>query len=183
MCRYMHIHPCVFVYIYTTFYVYIHTCMYLSTCIHIRACIFAYTHVNTHTYIHTYIQTHANTHLHTCMHACMHAYMHTCTHTHILTSVHLSYMHACMHAYVHSSIHTYIHTGTGNKKFGGAGGVQPNDALKLASHIAACGRSVRLATRTLAIRAHNRFQAIKKVRRSDVVNPSRRHVAVVKRLC
>ncbi|CAE7251712.1 unnamed protein product [Symbiodinium microadriaticum] len=41
------------------------------------------------------------------------------------------------------------------------GGVQPNDAPELASHIAACGRSIRLAAWTMAPRAGFEIQANK----------------------
>ena len=128
-------HICIYKYVHT--YIYIHTYMYIH--------VYIYMYIYICTCIHIIIYT-LCMHKYTCIHACMHTYAHAVTYmdTYII------------HGYIHKYVHTYMHT-----HFAGAGGVQPNDAPELASHIAACGRSIRLAAWTMAPRAGFEIQANK----------------------
>lgn len=74
---------------------------YLHACMHLHACIPAYTHTHTCkcicTYPHAHTPAHPYVYTHTCMHACMHAciYMHT-------------YLHALIHTHACSSVHGFM---------------------------------------------------------------------------
>lgn len=81
-------------------YIHIHTCIYMQTQIHIC------THMHTQVHPHMHAYTHT---VHIYMYACTHAYMHIHRHTHLRVHTHIyECTYACV--YTHTYAYTYAHT-------------------------------------------------------------------------